>query len=302
MIARSAYIHIPFCKFRCAYCNFPLVAGRDDLTDDFLSAIELEIARTIPSSSAELDTLYLGGGTPSHLSINGLESLFKILQTRFTLAPDAEFSCEVNPLDCTAEKLELLRSAGVNRVCVGGQSFQPRKLHRLQRNHSADQLRAALQRTRGTFSNVSLDLIYGVPGETVVEWRADLNAAIEFELQHISAYGLIIERGSAFYGQIQRGQFREVETDLQRILYETAIDQLTAAGMLHYDFSGFAKPGLECRHFVTYSRGESWWAFGPGAVSFIDSLRTVNHRSTATYMRRIFAGQTPVAEERTTDF
>ncbi len=302
MTARSAYIHVPFCRHRCGYCNFTLVAGRDDLASDFLKAIELEIERTLPSDSVELDTLFLGGGTPSHLSTDDLRSLLEILIAHFTLAPNAEFSCEVNPLDCTPEKLAQLRQAGVNRLSVGGQSFQERKLHRLQRDHSGDQLRKAMLRTLQSFANVSLDLIFAAPGETLREWQADLDATIALNPHHISTYGLTVERGSAFYGQVQRGRIREIDDDLQLVMYEAAIDQLTAAGMEHYEVSSFARPGFQCRHNTAYWCGDPWWAFGPGAASFIDSVRAVNHRSTTTYIRRVLAGKSPVAEsERLTD-
>ena len=296
LTARSAYVHVPFCKHKCGYCNFTLVAGRDDLVNDFLTAIELEVDRTVPAAPVELDTLFLGGGTPSHLSVPDLSRLLKLLAARFRLADRAEFSCEVNPLDCTPEKLELLKSAGVNRLSIGGQSFQPRKLHRLQRDHSGDQLREAVRRAQQTFGNVSLDLIFAAPGETMAEWRADLEAAIELRPQHISTYGLTIERGSAFYGQAKRGRIREVEDDLQLAMYELAIDRLTAAGYSHYEVSNFAQADFECRHNNAYWRGDPWWAFGPGAASFIGGVRSVNHRSTTTYIRRVLAGQSPVAE------
>ncbi|MDX1928148.1 MAG: radical SAM family heme chaperone HemW [Pirellulaceae bacterium] len=293
---RSAYIHIPFCKHRCGYCNFTLVAGRDDLAFDFLRALELEMDRTLADKSVELDSLFLGGGTPSHLSVPNLARLLEILKSRFLLAANAEFSCEVNPLDCTAEKLDLLKSAGVNRLSVGGQSFQPRKLHRLQRDHSGQQLRDALQRTMQEFSNVSLDLIFAVPGETIAEWRADLDQAITIAPQHISTYGLTVERGSAFYAQVRRGRISEVEEDLRLIMYESAIERLTKSGIKQYEVSSFAQPGYECRHNLAYWQGDPWWAFGPGAASFIDSVRAVNHRSTTTYIRRVLAGCSPVAE------
>jgi oxygen-independent coproporphyrinogen III oxidase len=298
MTARSAYIHIPFCRHRCGYCNFTLVAGRDDLASDFLTAIELEIDRTLISKNVELDTLFLGGGTPSHLSMAKLTRLLEILLSRFTLLPDSEFSCEVNPLDCTTEKLDLLKCAGVNRLSVGGQSFQQRKLHRLQRDHSAQQLHEALNRTMRVFSNVSLDLIFAVPGETIAEWRADLDAAISIAPQHLSTYGLTVERGSAFYSQVRRGQFSEIEEDLQSMMYACAIDRLSKSGMEHYEVSNFSRPGFACRHNNAYWQGGSCWAFGPGAASFIDAVRAVNHRSTTRYIRRVLAGQTPVAESK----
>ena len=294
--SRSAYIHVPFCRHRCGYCNFTLVAGREDLSGDFLTAIDLEIQRTLASQTYELDTLFLGGGTPSHLSSAALSKLFEVLHRHFTLSKNAEFSCEVNPLDCTPEKLDQLRLAGVNRVSVGGQSFQQRKLHRLQRDHSGNQLCDAMHRIQQNFTNVSLDLIFAAPGETLAEWCADLDAAIALGPQHISTYGLTVERGSAFYGQVKRGQFREIEDDLQLKMYETAIDRLTKVGMEHYEVSSFARESYQCRHNKAYWRGDSWWAFGPGAASFINSVRAVNHRSTTTYIRRVLAGQSPIAE------
>ena len=295
-MARSAYIHVPFCRHRCGYCNFTLVAGRDDLVADFLTAIEMEMDHRLDSKPVELDTLFLGGGTPSHLPTADLERLLDILRARFRLAPDAEFSCEVNPLDCTPEKLDLLKLAGVNRLSVGGQSFQQRKLHRLQRDHSPQQLHDALHRAMRIFANVSLDLIFAVPGETIAEWRADLETASSFAPQHISTYGLTVERGSAFYSQVRRGRIREVEDDLQLLMYESAIDRLTKSGMQHYELSNFAQPQFECRHNIAYWRGDPWLAFGPGAASFIDSVRAVNHRSITTYIRRVLAGQSPVAK------
>ncbi len=300
MNARSAYVHVPFCKHRCGYCNFTLVAGRDELVGDFLAAIEFELDLTLegaePRTQFELDTLFLGGGTPSHLSVDDLTRLLQLLRRKFLVREDGEFSCEVNPLDCTPEKLDLLRGAGINRLSIGGQSFQSRKLHRLGRDHSGEQLREAMRRTMAGFENVSLDLIFAAPGETLAEWRADLEATIAFEPQHISTYGLTVERGSAFYGQAKRGRISELDDDLQLTMYELAMDRLMAAGYEHYEVSSFARPGFQCRHNTAYWLGEPWWAFGPGAASFVGSVRAVNHRSTTTYIRRLLAGQSPVAE------
>ncbi len=296
MPVRSAYIHVPFCKYRCGYCNFTLIAGRDDLISKYLEALDREINRTLNSKPVKLDTLYLGGGTPSHLSPPDLQHLLEILHSHFNLYPKAEFSCEVNPLDCTPEKLSTLKQAGVNRITLGGQSFQPRKLHRLQRDHSDDHLRKALQNTMQIFDNVSLDLVYAVPGETIAEWRADLKSAIALNPQHISTYSLTVDRGSVFYSQVKRGRISEIDDDLRMVMYETAIECLTKAGMEHYDVSGFARPGFACRHKDAYLRGDPWFAFGPGATSYIDSVRAVNHRSSTTYIRRVLAGQSPVAE------
>ncbi len=296
----SAYVHIPFCRHRCGYCNFTLVAGRDELANAFLHALTLEIdyklAELQLATPLPLDTLFMGGGTPSHLSSQQLDRLLRILCDRFTLAPKAEFSCEANPLDCTDEKLVLLRAAGVNRLSIGGQSFDDQKLRRLERDHTHRELREAIERARLQFPSVSLDLIFAAPEESLVGWRSDLAQAIATQVEHVSTYGLTIERGSAFYGLMQHGSLLELDADLQLDMYHAAIDDLTSAGFEHYEVSNFAKAGHSCRHNEAYWLGEPWLAFGPGAASFTRSVRAVNHRSTTTYIRRLLAGQSAVAE------
>ena len=294
MTARSAYIHVPFCKYKCGYRNFSNVAGRDDLVPAFLAAIELEMERKLPDRnspepSVELDSLYLGGWTPSYLSLPDLQRLLELLAARFRLSENAEYTFEAHPLDCIAERLEQLRLSGVNRLSIAGQSFQARKLHRLQHAHTGDNLRDSMRRVMVAFGNVSLNLVFAVPGETLAEWRADLEAAIELAPQHVSIHRLVIERGSAFFSHAKRGRLREVEEDLQLAMHKLAIERLKAAG---YELYGehdtdyhFALPGFECRHHIADALGKSLWAFGPGAVSVFDGLRSTNHRSTTTYIR-----------------
>ncbi len=296
----SAYVHIPFCRHRCGYCNFTLIAGRDELVDDFLRALEIEIEFKLAELSlaqrVKLDTLFLGGGTPSHLNCDQLERLLGILRERFELDGTTEFSCEVNPLDCSDQKLQALRAAGVNRLSIGGQSFDDQKLQILERDHSGVELLEALKRAREIFPSLSLDLIFAAPDESLAGWRSDLTLAISAQVDHVSTYGLTIERGSAFYGLMQDGYLLELDSDLQLEMYHAAMDELSAAGFEHYEVSSFAQPGHACRHNEAYWFGDPWFAFGPGAASFIDSVRAMNHRSTTTYMRRLLAGQSPVAE------
>ncbi|MCA9133415.1 MAG: radical SAM family heme chaperone HemW, partial [Planctomycetales bacterium] len=251
MPARSAYIHVPFCDHRCGYCNFTLVAGRDDLVSAYLDALQAELWGTL-AEPLEVDTIFLGGGTPSHLPAAELQRLLDTLRTRLLLSPTGEFSCEANPLDCTPQRLSLLRDYGVNRISLGGQSFHDSKLQVLERDHTGEQLRTAVERCAEYFSNVSLDLIFAAPGESLADWQADLRRAMDSPLQHVSSYGLTIERGSAFYGRVLKNQLSELSSEEQLAMYEHAIDALVGRGWEHYEVSSFCRPGFRCRHNEAY--------------------------------------------------
>ena len=298
---RSAYVHIPFCSHRCGYCNFTLVAGRDELIPAFLKALAGEFSQTLREPQT-VDTIFLGGGTPSHLSPPALEQLLQLVAHWLRLAPGGEYSCEVNPLDCTTQRLELLSRYGVERVSLGGQSFNNAKLKRLERDHCGSQLAAALARCAPYFPRVSLDLIFAAPEETLDDWQADVAAALASPISHLSTYGLTIERGSAFYGRALRNELHELTDDLQLQMYEHVIDELTGRGWEHYEVSNFAQPGQRCRHNEAYWLGEPWWAFGPGAASFEHATdgqsftRRVNHRSTTSYIRKHATGEQLWAE------
>jgi oxygen-independent coproporphyrinogen-3 oxidase len=308
-IPSSVYIHVPFCRHRCGYCNFTLVAGRDDLVDSFLDAIELEMQTQLATKQVAR-TIFLGGGTPTHLSLPKLERLLSIIAKWFNRSDDCEFTCEANPLDCTPEKLDVLRSAGVNRLSLGGQSFSDRKLSALERDHNSRQLSETLALCRNYFSNTSLDLIFAAPQETIEEWHQDIEQALRSPIEHLSTYGLTIERGSAFYGRVLRSDVAELDAELQLAMYEHAIDTMTEHGWDHYEVSSFAKPGYACRHNQVYWRGDAWWAFGPGAASFLPAsctttesasgssamIRAVNHPSTTNYIRKVLAGQSAIHE------
>lgn len=303
---KSVYIHVPFCSRRCGYCNFTLITGRDDLISGYLDALELEL-RTTLGSRRPVETLFLGGGTPSYLQGEDLQRLVKLIHDWFQLADGGEFSCEVNPLDCCDDQLDALRAAGVNRISVGGQSFNDTKLQALERDHTADNLEQALNACSERFENLSLDLIFAAPNETLAQWEADVSRAMTAPIRHLSSYGLTVERGSAFYGRVAGKQLREVDEDVQLAMYEHTLDQLIRQGWEHYEVSSFAKPGFRCRHNESYWLGRPWWAFGPGAASFIPDerrtenaihtmVRNVNHRSTTTYIRRVLSGRSPIAE------
>ena len=294
---RSAYVHVPFCRHRCGYCNFTLVAGRDDLIADYLRAIELELAAL--DEPCEVDTLFFGGGTPTHLPPEALARLIASARTWFPLAEGYEFSVEANPADVNDETLDVLARGGVNRLSLGGQSFDPAKLAGLERDHTPEVLRAAARAARRRLASLSLDLIFAAPGETLDGWQADLAAALALDIDHVSTYGLTFERGTAFWSRLLTGDLGRLDEDLERAMYEAAIDTLTAAGFEHYEVSNFARAGHRCRHNEAYWSGAGYHAVGPGAARYVGGRREMNHRSTTTWLKRVLAGQSPVAERET---
>lgn len=291
---RSAYIHVPFCRHRCGYCNFTLVAGRDDLIGAFLQALAAELAAL--QTPHAVDTIALGGGTPTHLPPAELTRLLELVRRWFVLAPGGEFTVEANPADLTEERCDLLAAAGVSRLSLGVQSFSPRKLALLERDHTADEVAIAVARARRVASSVSLDLIFGVPGETTAEWSADLDAALALAPDHLSCYGLTFEKGAPFWSRRERGELTALPEELEAAHYEQSIDTLSAAGFEQYEVSNFARPGHRSRHNETYWLGKTYFAAGPGAARYVGGVRELNHRSTTAYIQRVLAGQSPVAE------
>ncbi|MEX2315917.1 MAG: radical SAM family heme chaperone HemW [Pirellulales bacterium] len=291
---RAAYIHVPFCRHRCGYCNFTLVAGRDDLTDDYLRAIAMELVRL--KSPREVDTLYFGGGTPTQLLPAQLRRLAASVLLWHPLPDGGEWTVEANPADVDQAMAETLAALGVTRLSLGGQSFRDEKLKLLERDHRAADIERAVGLARRFGLAVSLDLIFATPGETLSQWAGDLDAALALAPNHVSTYGLTFERGAAFWGRRLRGELVEVDESLQRDMYALAIDRLTSAGFEHYEVSNFARPGCRSRHNETYWSGEGYYAAGPGAARYTGGVREMNHRSTTTYIRRLLAGRSPVAE------
>ncbi len=290
----AAYIHVPFCAHRCGYCNFTVIAGRDDLIGAYLAALGKELSWL--EHPRPVKTLFLGGGTPTHLPVDKLQVLLSLSTQWFPLAPGGEFSVEANPADLDAPRVEALAAAGVTRISLGAQSFQPRKLKLLERDHGPAQIERSFQLARRHVQSVSIDLIFGCPQETLAEWRSDLQAALTFAPDHISTYGLTIERGTTFYNRLTHQTLARLGEEEERALYGEAIDTLSAAGLEHYEVSNFARAGRRCRHNEVYWAGDEYYAAGPGAARYVAGRRETNHRSTSTYLRRVLAGRSPVAE------
>jgi len=298
MLPRHVYVHVPFCRHRCGYCDFTLVAGRDDLVDRYFAALGRELERIRraaesehESACLELDTLYLGGGTPSHLGPDGLRRLFALLRDRLRPTSDAEVSLEANPLDVTAEFVAAARDCGVTRVSLGGQSLDAATLRALDRDHEPDDVCRAVGRLQDAGLAVSLDLMTAAPGQSLAAVERDLAAAAALSPEHVSVYCLTWEQGTAFAAARRRGELAEVPEDLERAMFEAAIDRLEAAGYEHYEVSNFAWPGRRCRHNEAYWDCRPWEAVGPGAARFDGRTRITNHRSTTTWMTRALAGE-----------
>jgi oxygen-independent coproporphyrinogen III oxidase len=297
---RSAYIHVPFCRHRCGYCNFTLIAGRDELIPRFLAALEKELSWL--GEPREVETLFFGGGTPTHLRGDDLR---RLLETALKWHPSVrtsegnsfEFSVEANPADLDAETVAILADYGVNRISLGAQSFNPEKLKLLERDHRPGDITQAVGLARNRGLSVSLDLIFGAPGESPEHWQQDLTSAIALAPDHISTYGLTFEQGTSFWTRLEHGALAKIDEESEREMYSAAIDQITAAGFEHYEVSNFARPGKRCRHNENYWLGGEYFAAGPGAARHIGGVRETNHRSVLGWLHAIEADQSPVAEQ-----
>jgi oxygen-independent coproporphyrinogen-3 oxidase len=294
---QAAYVHVPFCRHRCGYCDFTLVARRDDLVDPYLTALERELRQL--QRPRPVRTLFLGGGTPTHLPPAPLRRLMQLLAEWLPREAGSEFSIEANPSGLDDERLEVLAAAGVNRVSLGVQSFDSRHLATLERDHRPEEIADVVRRLRPWCGHISLDLIFAVPGQSLADWEATLEAAIALGCPHISTYGLTWERGTSYWSRKLRGTLSPVDEETERAMYALAMDRLPQTGIDQYELSNFARPGFECRHNQVYWRGESYWGFGPGAASYLGGVRRLNHRSVTTWITRTLTGATAIDEHET---
>jgi oxygen-independent coproporphyrinogen-3 oxidase len=294
---RSAYVHIPFCAHHCGYCDFAVAAGQDHLIALYLEALAAELAML--GEPRRVRTLFLGGGTPSHLDGRQLRRLFAELDRWLPREPSAEVSLEANPDSFEADKARLLADLGVNRVSLGVQSFDPDVLRVLERQHEPRHVSPAVEAAKRHVGRVSLDLIFGVPGQTLAMWADDLRRAIDLEPEQISTYGLTFEKGTRLWKQQQRGEVAALPEELELSMYECAMESLESAGYQQYEISSFARSGGRCRHNEVYWANEAFLGAGVGAAAYVHGTRTLNVRSTQDYIRRLFAGESPVFQSET---
>ena len=299
---RAAYIHVPFCRHHCGYCNFTVVAGRDDLIQQYLAALDRELVGL--GEARAVETMFIGGGTPTHLPPAALEQLLTTIRRRFLLAAGCEFTIEANPVDVSAEIVRILADHGVTRISLGAQSFAPVVLRNLERDHGPQEIVNAVTVARAVGLDLSLDLIFASPGQTMQLWQQDLEKALQLAPDHISTYGLTFERGTTFLGATHtRGDLapRRRRPGNATCIWPRSDTCSAQADFEHYEVSNFALRGHRCRHNEVYWAGESYFAAGPGAARYVDGRRETNHRSTTTWLRRVLAGESPVAEQEMLD-
>jgi putative oxygen-independent coproporphyrinogen III oxidase len=296
------YIHVPFCATRCGYCDFntytPAELGGAN-PDGWLIALRAELGQAAErlASAPEVQTVFVGGGTPSLLGGSGLAAVLDGVREHFGLAPGAEVTTEANPESTSPELFAQLRAAGYTRVSLGMQSAAPHVLATLDRVHSPGRAPAAAREALAAgFDHVSLDLIYGTPGENDDDLRRSIDTAIEGGVDHISAYALTIEDGTAMGRRVRRGELPPTDDDVLAQRYELADARLRDAGFDWYEVSNWSRPGGQCRHNIGYWDGGEWWGAGPGAHGYVGSTRWWNVKHPNAYAQALADGRLPVAD------
>ncbi|HEY5158361.1 MAG TPA: radical SAM family heme chaperone HemW [Anaerolineales bacterium] len=290
----SLYFHIPFCIHRCAYCDFNTYAGQEDLIPAYVEALCREVRQVAASAPQRLPvhTIFLGGGTPSLLTAVQFETLLRTVHGAFDMSAEAEISLEANPGTLSREALMDLRRLGFNRLSLGVQSAHPQELHMLERIHDyfdvIDAVRAARQ---SGFGNLNLDLIYGLPEQTLERWQSSLDLVLGLHPEHLSLYALTVEHGTPFGRWAHAGLLPRPDPDLAADMYEWAETRLAQAGYGQYEISNWAKPGYQCRHNLQYWRGRPYLGFGAGAHGFAAGERYSNALRIRTYIEHIREGQ-----------
>ncbi len=297
-MAFGVYFHVPFCTVRCGYCDFNTYTstemGEGATPESYVDTALRELA-LVPKRT--IDTVFVGGGTPTQLPASDLVRFLRALDEHGGLAPGAEVSTEANPDSVTPESLAELREGGFTRISFGMQSDVPHVLNMLDRTHEPANVPKAVAWAREAgFEQVSVDLIYGTPGETIADWQRTIDAALELEPDHISAYALIVEEGTAFARKVRSGQVQMPSDDETSDKYLLANEAFEAVGLSWYELSNWAKPGSECRHNLGYWNGSEWWGIGPGAHSFLAGRRWWNIKHPLAYSQRLAAGESPEAD------
>jgi len=303
----SFYIHIPYCVRRCGYCDFNTYTPAElqvseDLTKISNNHIDLLIAeadqaRASVKTTAPIPTIFFGGGTPTLMEPSDLKRVLRHLEDKFGFTPDIEITIEANPDTVSKEKLAAFREIGINRISFGMQSGVDHVLKVLDRTHNPANVSKATNWAKEVgFKEISVDLIYGAPGESIEDWQKTIQTALALPITHISAYALIVEAGTKLAGQVKRGEVVIPEDDQTADKYLIADESFTKAGFTWYELSNWAKAGSECRHNIAYWVGANWWGLGPGAHSHVDGVRFWNVKHPAAYQDRLTTGAEPIQE------
>ncbi|MCR4437749.1 MAG: radical SAM family heme chaperone HemW [bacterium] len=294
------YVHVPFCRRKCPYCDFYSVPFRTEEAEHFLAALQREMrlwAKQGPLAGTPFTTLYIGGGTPSLLTPAQLSTIFSAVDSLFRLHSGAEVTLEANPATLSASQLCALRTVGVNRLSLGVQSLHEGELHTLGRLHTAAEAERTFRQAREAgFDNLSVDLIFGIPGQTTASWEATLRKVIDWSPEHLSTYALTLEPCTPMAQAVARGALRPVGTEEEKRMYLLAHDLLTANGYEHYEISNYAKPGSRCRHNMQYWQRHPYLGLGPSAHSFHGNQRWWNVADVSAYCQALAHDSLPVQE------
>ena len=296
-MVRYLYIHIPFCLKKCIYCDFYSVSDSKFIIGPYMTALckELEMRK---ECTGILDGIYIGGGTPSILKEKDIATIMDKIRSTCRISAEAEITSEANPGTLTESGIKGMLNAGINRISIGVQSLNDRELSLLGRMHDAAEAKVAFTTARkGGFGNISLDLIYGIPGQGLISWKRTLEKVVSLHPEHISAYELTPEKNTVLYGHLEKGRLHLPDEDEVVDMYYTAVDILTEAGYKHYEISNFALPSFQCRHNLNYwDRGE-YLGIGAGAHSFLNGRRISNVCDVRQYIHDLELGALPIAEQ-----
>ena len=296
------YIHIPYCIHKCGYCDFNSHPIKQDEMNHYIDALVAEMkhyAKTYSNTNI-IRTIFLGGGTPTTLTVYQLERILKECVSEFTVASDAEITIEANPATIDIEQLKSIRQTGYNRISIGVQSFDKAELKLLDRTHGPEEIHSTVDCARKAgFDNLSLDLMFALPNQSLSSWENNLNKALEKNPEHLSTYNLTIEQGTAFSKLHSNGKLIMPDNDHQLELYKRTMERLTKKGFHHYEISNFARQGKECRHNITYWQNTNTLGLGAGASSYMNGTRFKNINLPAHYIRQVKEKKTAVKHSET---
>lgn len=297
-MARGVYIHIPFCHQICNYCDFNKVYFKNQPVDEYVESLGKEMRLAVkqnPAAYEKIETIFLGGGTPTSLSPEQLERLLILIEENIPMNHLIEYSTEANPDELTIEKLHVLKKYGVNRLSLGVQSFDQELLRKLGRTHENEHVFETIKQAKNIgFENISIDLMYGLPGQTLEQWNDTLDQAFALELPHFSAYSLIVEPKTIFYNLLNKGKLPLPGEDLEATMYDILMKRMEEQGLQQYEISNFGKESYESKHNLLYWDNEEYAGFGAGASGYLDGVRYTNHGPLKKYMDAVESGILPI--------
>ncbi|MFC4738176.1 radical SAM family heme chaperone HemW [Bacillus daqingensis] len=291
----SLYVHVPFCEQICHYCDFNKFFLKNQPVADYIEACGHEMK--MAQAQTPIDTIYIGGGTPTALEDEQLERLLELIHTYFIVKPDAEFTVEVNPGSASGATFAMMRRYGVNRLSIGAQTFDPGLLKVINRDHGEGDVETSIELARDAgISDISIDMMFGLPGQTMEQWKQSLKRLVSLPIRHVSAYSLKIEPKTVFYQMWNKGQLTLPGQDIEAEMYDWLYEYLHEKGFQAYEISNFAKPGYESLHNQAYWNNDGYYGIGAGAHGYVDGVRHRNHGPLPKYLKAVEAGKKPWLE------